>query len=274
MAFETMVQRAIAAAEAPPEQFVNDVLSRLREIEGRALAETDIDELEKIVGDAEQQGQLRAYACPSAEIQMEGLLHIDRMEEWGTPKTAIEKLKRSTLERLASGPEVARSALRAVFEEYDSWVGYTDEYEESMSSTAWWLLGALGGLIILSSASFFWPMFSFLGIICAGGAGSCISILSRMPVLEVEPTGVHQAYTRRILSRVATGVGASTIGCGLLGWGVLSFSVHGQTFADLLCACTMGAPCSALRSIVLLGIPILFGFSERALISLDNRFIK
>jgi hypothetical protein len=97
--------------------------------------------------------------------------------------------------------------------------------------------------------------------------------MSKMPLLEVSLSGELDAYGRRILSRVGTGVGASVIGCALLGWGILPISVQNQTFADLLNACTASpAPsCSALKTVILLGIPMLFGFSERALTSFDQR---
>jgi hypothetical protein len=71
---------------------LRNVYDRLAEIEQLANNETDVDELESLSGDAEQQGQLRAYICPRAEISIEGSMSIDRMEEWKVPRAVIMNL--------------------------------------------------------------------------------------------------------------------------------------------------------------------------------------
>ena len=76
-----MAQRARVVGDAPDDTFVSTVRQRLEEIVHRANAETNIDELHELVEDAEQQGQLRAYICPCAEVSIEGSLSIDLMEE-------------------------------------------------------------------------------------------------------------------------------------------------------------------------------------------------
>lgn len=121
--FETMMQRAQVAGDTPDDTLVRNVLERLAEIEQRANQEKDIDELDELEKDANQQGQLRAYICPSAEITDEGNLSIDLIEEWTVPKTVITKLRGSLgekLKRADTDPDVARGALRAIFEQHDS----------------------------------------------------------------------------------------------------------------------------------------------------------
>jgi len=123
LTFETMLQRARTAGDNPDETFLKSVQDRLTEIEQRAEKETDIDELDNLVEDAEKQGQLRAYICPRAEIQDDGNLAIDLMEEWYVPKTVVTKLRGSLGQKLAKADadvEAARSALRTIFGEYDS----------------------------------------------------------------------------------------------------------------------------------------------------------
>jgi hypothetical protein len=111
------------------------------------------------------------------------------------------------------------------------------------------------------------------GLLLAGVAGSCVSVLTKMPLLEVSLSGELESYERRILSRIGAGVLGSLIGCGLLGWGLISFSIHGQTFADVLNACSTSLPtsCTALQTLILLAVPMLFGFSERALTSFEQK---
>jgi hypothetical protein len=87
-----MAQRAQQAGETPDAAFLRNVYDRLAEIEQLANNETDVDELESLSGDAEQQGQLRAYICPRAEISIEGSMSIDRIEEWKVPRAVIMNL--------------------------------------------------------------------------------------------------------------------------------------------------------------------------------------
>jgi hypothetical protein len=276
LAFETMVQRAQIAGDAPDEMFLKTVRDRLTEIEQRADREEDIDELDNLVEDAERQGQLRAYICPRTEICDQGTLAIDLIQEWNVPKTVISKLRDSLgqkLQRADTDLESARSALRALFEESDSWRSYTGDYEDSMKSYTLRLFVATIVLPVLAILAFQWPLTFLGGLLCAGAAGSCVSVMAKMPLLDVSLSGELDAYGRRILSRIGVGVIASLIGCALLGWGVLLISIQNQTFADLLNACTASATmsCTGLRTLILLGVPMLFGFSERALASFEQR---
>jgi hypothetical protein len=97
--------------------------------------------------------------------------------------------------------------------------------------------------------------------------------MAKMPALDVSLSGELNAYGRRILSRIGIDAVASLIGCALLGWGLFPISIQNQTFAADLEACTTsGATCTGVITLVLLGIPMLFGFSERALTSFEQRF--
>lgn len=276
LAFETMIQRAQAAGDTPSDAFVQDVRGRLADIEQRANRETNIDELHELVEDAEQQGQLRAYVCPAAEIRDEGNLSIDLMEEWNVPKAVISKLRSSfsaKLDKSDTAPDLARSALRAIFEERDSWSRYTEDYEETMRHFTYWLLGGTVVLPILAVFAFRHPPLCLAGLLFAGAAGSCVSVMAKMPVLDVRFSGELEAYHRRILTRIGVGIGASLIGCALLGWGLLPISIQDQTFAGVLDACTaaLAASCTNIKTLILLGVPMVFGFSERALTSFELR---
>jgi hypothetical protein len=143
---EVMAQRPRRAEDDLDDTFLKNVLGRIGEIEGRAKQATKIDDLDDLIDDAEQQGQLRAYICPLTEIADEGSRMIDLIEEWSVPKTVIAKLRGSLGQKLEKGdtdPEAARSALRALLEEYDSWASYTDDYEETMQRFTRCSLGQL-----------------------------------------------------------------------------------------------------------------------------------
>lgn len=279
--FETMVQRAQNVGDPPTDTLLTSVRGRLTEIEQGANQETNVDELDNLIGYAEQQGQLRAYICPRAEIRDEGTLAINLMEEWNVPKTVIDKLRSllaQKLENAYADQEAARSALRAIFEEYDSWESYTGDYEETMQRFTVWLFVATIILPLLAVLAFHWPLTFLGGLFLAGASGSCVSVMSKMPVLEVSLSGELESYGRRISSRIGAGVVASLIGCALLGWGLISISIQGQTFASVLNDCSASpcstcppASCTGLKTLILLGVPMLFGFSERALTSIEQR---
>ena len=121
-------------------------------------------------------------------------------------------------------------------------------------------------------ASLFSPLL-LLGLLFAGAAGSGVSVMAKMPALDVSLVGELDAYGRRVLSRIGVGVVASLIGCGLLAWGFFPISIQNQTFADALNACTAPASssCVAIKTLIILGIAMLLGFSERALTSFEQR---
>jgi len=61
----------------------------------------------------------------------------------------------------------------------------------------------------------------------------------------------------------------------LFGWGVLPISLQGQTFSDVVTACTAqdASSCTITKALILLAIAILFGFSERTLTSLEQKVL-
>ncbi len=280
---EMMAQRPRRADDDPNNTLLAEVLRRLAEIEESAKIATHTGDLDDLSDDAESQGQFRAYLCPVVEIQDEGILLIDLIEEWNVPKTVIAKLRASLgkkLEKADTNPDAARAALRALFEESDSWSEYTDDYERTMRRYTHWLFWPTVILIALAVLGFHFafrfPLALFLGLLCAGAAGSCVSVMSKMPALDVTLSGELEAYGRRILSRIGIGVVASLIGSALLA--IFPISIQNQSFADAINACTASCttstvtPCAGIKTLALLGIPMLLGFSERSLTSFEQRF--
>jgi hypothetical protein len=142
------------------------------------------------------------------------------------------------------------------------------------------LFGAIIGSIAVSLICFHFPRFFLAALFFAGAAGACTSVISKMPMLAVTMSGELEAYERKIWSRVSIGVVASLIGSALLGWGVLSLSIQSQSFADVISACSTtnscstptGLLCTSSKILILLSVPMLFGFSERALTSFELPF--
>lgn len=271
---DAMAQRPRKAEDVLDAALLDNIRQRLAEIIEKAKQATNIDDLDDLADDAEVQGELRAYICPIAEISDEGKLALEIMEEWNLPNSVTANLRGSLIPKLEQAdrnPEIARGALRALFREYDSWATYTEDYEDTMQSHTHWLFVATIALIILAMLMFNYQTAFLAGLLFAGAAGSCVSIMAKMPLLIVSQSGELAAYTRRILTRIGIGMVASLIGCALLAWGFISFSIQGQSFADLLTNCAASTTCTPLRRLILLGIPMLFGFSERALTSFEER---
>jgi hypothetical protein len=275
LAFETMQQRAQIAGETPDNSFVQSVLTRLMDYEQRANTEVHIDELDDLVDDAEEQGQLRAYMCPLAEIRVEAGLSIDRMEEWNVPKAVISKWRASVSDNFEISD---RGTLRAIFKEYDSWLDYTSIYEKKMLKYTRILFVAIivCPLLAVGAIRFSPSYFSLIVILLAGVTGSCVSVMAKMPMLEVSSSGELESYERRVWTRIGVGVIAGVIGCALLGWGLLPIVIHDKPFSDVLNACmgSQAAPCTGLNTLIILCIPMLFGFSERALVSFEQQFLS
>jgi hypothetical protein len=255
----------------------NKVIHNLEEIHASAKAESSYHRLGDLMDDAEIQGQFRGYFCPAGDIVREGELVTDVLKEWGVPKSIITDLGNGVGADLKKTPAEGRSALHFLFGERDSWADYTNDYEDTMQTITRWLFGITVLLTAGCALCFHWaphfrPLLVF-GLLSAGIAGSCVSIMRRMPELEVSLSKELEAYGRRILSRIGVGIAASMVGSALLGWGVLPLSFQGQTFTQALSACVApgSSPFTSVDMLILVGVPMLLGFSELALTSFEKR---
>ncbi|WP_058189830.1 hypothetical protein [Terracidiphilus gabretensis] len=274
--FESIVQRAGFLGE-PTSERVAEVIARFDTLTADAQKSKSIEDLENLSYDADAQGQLRAYICPLTEIEDEGRHCLDLMAEWNVPASVLEKHRTTLLPKLKKTDKSneARSALRTLYAEHDSWDRYTSGYEESMKRFTLCLVPITCVLLLGSVFSFLYPNWLLLGIVCAGAAGACTSVLSKMPMVEVELTGQLDSYMRRILTRVMVGTVASVVGSGFISMGIINITIGNQKFSDIICGCTPGSPQSvSLRILGLITIPLLLGFSERALTSFGNQFDK
>jgi hypothetical protein len=279
-----MAQRPRHAGDTLNARLLRRVLRGLAAIEASVRQAATTEAINELDDAADQQETLMAYLCPQEEIRIEGHLAIELMEWWGVPKSETNKLRELLMEQLdkANGnPDGARSALHALFRERDDWDEYRNDYEDEMRGNARCLFWATMVLPPIAVIAFYFayhfPPLLIGGLLLAGVAGSCVSVARKLPALEVSLSEKLDSYDRRIWSRISVGTAASLIGCGLLAAGIVSITIHGQTFADLLDACSnhcsiaLPTSCTALRIVILLAVPMLFGFSERALTSFEGR---
>jgi len=275
-----MVQRPRKPDDVLDHALLEKVLGRFAEIEQSAKDATLIDDLRDLIEDGELQGLFAAYFCPTIEIQDEGNRLIDNLEGWGIPKASTKRLRElfaKKLDKATASPQEARSALHAIFAEEDAWGDYIDEYEERMKGYIRWLFWATLALLLLAIVTlYFAARFSpllLVGLIFAGSAGSSVSVMAKMPALDVSLSGELNAYGRRILSRAVVGAVGSLIGCALLGWGFVPIAIQNQTFTDALAACTTypPAPGAGIKILIVLGVAMLLGVSERTLTSFEQK---
>jgi hypothetical protein len=277
-----MMQRPRSDSDPLNEKLIESIRKRMGEISNAARIAPNKRTLRDLEENASVQETYRAYLCPRGEIGVEGKLATNLIEWWGIPKAETETLRRLLEKSLETGeenPEDARSALQKLYKEQDEWGDYRDEYEDSMASFARHLFADAFFMPILAAIciyyAFWWPPLIICGFLMAGVAGSCVSVLTKLPALEGSPSEKIDSYERRIWSRIGVGVAASLIGCGLLGWGLISISVPGRTFSELAGLSvtppqSVPGPLVALRVLVPLAVCMLFGFSERALASFDG----
>lgn len=275
--FESMVLRAIASGEEPNEKLILQVRENFALLIDKAKAESDAGLIEELTSQAETQSQMRAYACPETEIVQEGLGYISVIEEYNIPREIISHLKASLGERLKSADKkIARSALFTIYEEFDSWDAYTDDFQNAMELATYWLFGVtiLSLIVAIFVIQFDWSV--LFGIMFAGAAGSCVSVLAKMPLTDdVSLAGDLASYGRRIFARVGTGIVASWIGSAFLGWGILPIAVQGKSFQDVLTAGATGVEqsSSVLHTLIIIGVAMLLGFSERAITTFETHIL-
>jgi hypothetical protein len=280
---DAMIERAqVAHDPTNPAQVVAEPKARLTAFESQIATITKIDAFDDIEDEAEEWSTFRAYICPRTEIEAEGNLSVNLLEEWGVPKSSVQWMRESLASRLTTltdpDVQVARSALKTILAEENSWSEYTNDYEGTMKGYTRRLWIATFVLIAFAIVGLRYRLYAlpviFLGIILfCGAAGSCVSVVSKLPLFDVTLSSELEAYGRRILSRVATGTVASLVGCAL--FSVLMVSIDKLSFVDIATACASQeiSSCTIVKQLALLAIPILFGFSERTLTSVERKVL-
>jgi hypothetical protein len=275
---ELMAQRPRRSSDVVDGSLLDAVLKALKDIEDAATLARNTTQLGDLTDAAELQGVFAAYLCPETGVKDEGTILLDQIAGWGIPKSAIAVLRESVAKKLDSADaSESRSALYTLFVERVLWDDYIDEYEETMQGHTRWLFGSTVVVLLLAawtlSFAASYPFLLWLGILLAGAAGSCVSVMTKMPALDLSLSGELDAYGRRIMSRIAVGIVASGIGCGLLNWGALPISIQNLTFKDALNGCVVSPDPSGTgpKILIVLAVAMLLGFSERTLASFEQR---
>jgi len=130
----SMLTRAEVTGEPTnAEELMTEALTRLMALDERAKNTTNIDDFDDIDDEAEEWGTFRAYICPPTEIEHEGNISVNLMEEWGVPRSRVDWMRNSLGSKLTdANVQAARSALKIILMEENSWADYTNGYEDTM----------------------------------------------------------------------------------------------------------------------------------------------
>jgi hypothetical protein len=292
-------------------EFIRGVRSDFATLLEKVSADNDTEVNEILEDSAEELERLRAYIIPTNEILADGQTKLADMYEWGVPSAVLDKLTEETVPMLKGTNNArARAALRTVYENYDYWDDYVEEHAIWMRFAGGLMLTlmlvSLTGAVMLVHSGHVYS-----GAFCGGVAGALLSVVAKLP--PVLGYGATNAYVARVMSRVGVGVAASMIGIGLLASDIITIHVpvgnnQSITFADMLdgkdrkpkakpepATKTAAAPAAGAaqaaaptpaasgddptgpytrRSVLLiLAVAMLFGFSERALSTFEDRVL-
>jgi hypothetical protein len=300
VAYQDMAWRAKSAN--PNATVDTTVDGKFKELADKAGKTTDGEALDALVEEAEALAQRRAYLCPDKEISTEARSHLFSLVDWGVSSKKIDSLKEVAAPALdVEMKDVAagRGGLHVIFEEYDAWDSYIDEYNANTSfwaSTFLGIIAVLATLALIMMLGFSWKV---LALVLAAIAGATASVIARLPGLT--SYGEWVVNLRAYQARIGTGIVGSLVGIGLLGSGLITIALpkDWKSADTLLEACLAHAPspasvaptspapgpsgaapapetkarCDSGGMLFLIAVTMLLGFSERLLTSLEGRVV-
>jgi hypothetical protein len=296
--FDEAVVAANAVNSPYSASLVTDVLARFAALDQAVASAKTKSDLETLRDQGAALARLRAYVCPPGEVLIRGQTALNTIQGWGVSKDELEALRAQVIPQLehTTNAEAARGALLVVLEEYDSWSDHIDDYNDDMRRVAY----ALATSIVALLAAAIWLVPSgrvTWGLLAAGACGALVSVMSRLPTLQI--FGDSAPYKRTVWRRACTGLAASVIGIGLLVSGTLPFSFRDAgSLPDMIEACANpatkqvpalettaaraeessksvdGTGCKTRFVFILIAVVMLFGLSERALTSIEDRVFQ
>lgn len=269
--YVSVVEKARALKDAPDEALVKRALDIFDNLEEEFLAATTDEARKNIVERAEEVEQSRAYIQPESELVVEANTLAADMTDWGVPEPMLQSIERDLLSIIklpADKTRLAekRSALNKLYQCYDAWSDHVTTYERWATRTAWVLgcllvAGAVGCIIAIAEKK---PLHAFT---VAGFTGALLSVLGKFPPML--GWGQWASYTPRMLGRITTGIVTTLAGGALLALDVIR--IGEKRFVDLFAE----KPAPETRYMLLLvGLGIVFGFSERALVQFQDMVFK
>lgn len=240
-----------------------------------ARADDEDSNVDDLVEDASNLANLRAYLLPVTEVALDAKAKVTEIRQWQVPPADLADIEdhylRLILARVpqqAPGaaeppPHVSReasAALLKIYEEYDYYDMYTDWYNDITAKAMAILFGlttaVLAGAVTAISFKVIYP-----SVILAGVAGAGISVMNRLPAAAI--VGAVYPFMLQAVARLVTGAASTVVGFALLSLGLINVTVAGTAISTLLDTASTETGFAARATV--LGLGIVFGYSERAL---------
>jgi hypothetical protein len=254
-------------------QFVTAEFDSLLSLLKQTTTDKDLDFVE---ARAEELADHRVYVLPIYDLKIEAAEQLDELSSMGVPKESLALIKKwvAKLDEKDVTEAEKRLIMSQLIEDYNYWDSYVDWV---LRVTNWMRVGSLSlvvlGLVLSLVLFRNSPVIKF---IMAGVSGAALSVLLKIPPVIV----YKEVYTlvATCISRIATGAIVSVVGLSLLSSKIINlvfeFSGNKFTIAEGLWGPSgPNPPPSPLVQIILIGIGVLFGFSERLLSSLESTFL-
>jgi hypothetical protein len=176
--------------------------------------------------------------------------------------------------------QAARGALHVVFEEYDAWSTYVDDYDSKMGKRAFclfWLIAITSIVTAFILLGFEWRP---VGLVVAAAAGAMASVAAKLPPLT--NYGEWAVNDRAVWTRLSTGLVGSLVGIGLISSGLIAIEIPGpwKSLSELFNSYlaprgvpSVGISCTPVGSLFVMAMTMLLAFSERVLTSLEGRVV-
>lgn len=275
-------------------QFVSDTRKAFDALNDK-VDQHGVDHIEQ---HAERLAQRRAYVLPMEEILAQCKEISSDLRQWGVPESElaeIDDLIKNGIEGALKDRNIkqARSSFRRLLERADYWDWYITNFNASKRLTSYVLCGLSIVLMLGAGYVYFRTRHALTGLMLAGASGAAVSILLKQPGVIIYKESAE--YLPRILGRLVAGIAAAGLGIAVLASGLVEVRMPstGQTTSQVV-RCQAGemaeatisaagaaspgstgpAPCSSVGAGVLLALAFVFGFSERALTTLEDTLAK
>jgi hypothetical protein len=268
--FDRAVLRSAFAGAPAADPAIQALVAETRaEFDRLAAKIPEAEDRAGLVESAEALARMRAYVLPIEEVRHEAASVHSDMADWGVPRDVLERIADHVEETRTGAPAAARAALYQLYAQADYWDGYVDWWNDQLKLAAW--IGAPLTLVTLVAAFLCLGNGLVLpGFVVAGATGAGLSVLLRLPRLAVY--GKLSDFWIRATRRYLSGTLAAVLGMALLQTGIFVVPLAGGgDVTKVVAECAAG--CAVPGQVLLFGIALALGFSERVISSFTESLV-
>ncbi len=283
--FDEAIEDAKFSAKGSPlpdhiQQHIQFVTAQFDSFLPLLIETTPEKDLDFIEDRARQLADHRVYVSPIGDLKIEAAEGLDDLSSMGVPEESLSLVKKWVTKLDEDEQKVAEAEKRLIMAQLIEDFNWWDDYVSWALKWTNIMRSGVFVLVVVSLGASFWLSYSFhpvAGFIVASLCGASLSVLLKIPqiILYKELWLLFAQF----ISRIATGAIVSVVGLSLLSSKIINLVFEvGQdkiTIPQLL-SCPTGPKCPPFplgQIIILIGIGILFGFSERLLSSMESTLL-